>query len=401
MPSVTLTDLALKRLPPKPDGQVETFDRKIAGLGVRVSPGGTKAFFLSYRIAGRSRRLALGRYPALGLAEARDRALEALRQIAQGIDPANVKRVARDSYQSRLFPTVLDDFIESHAKRMTRSWHEAERLLRKEFARPWHKLPIDQITKHTINAVIDEIVKRGAPSAANHAFADIRRFFNWCVERGYLDHAPCAGMKAPCKVASRDRVLTDEELLRIWLAATKIGWPTAPFIQLLILTAQRRSEVARLRWCHLDLEQGLWTQPAEENKSGRIHDVPLPPLAIDILRSLPCLHDALVFPARCKDTPISGHAQRKRRLDALSGIKDWRLHDLRRTAASGMAALGVAPHVIELTLNHQSGTLSEFARIYNRHRYLSERREALELWSRHVEALIREASNSTHKEPRL
>jgi integrase len=315
----------------------------------------------------------------------------------RGIDPANEKKLARDSYQSRLFPTVLDDFIENYAKRKTRSWRETDRILHQEFVAVWRKLPITQITRHTMNSVLDAIVKRGTPSAANHAFAAIRRFFNWCVERGHLDHSPCIGMKAPSKVVSRDRVLKDEELAAIWLAAEKMGWPFGSLVQLLILTGQRRNEISGLCWQHLDLDQGLWTQPAEGNKSARVHVVPLSPLASQIIRSLPRVHDKFVFPARGKDNPISGFSKWKRKLDELSGVRNWTLHDLRRTAATGMAALSVPPHIVELVLNHQSGTLGGIAGIYNRFQYLEERREALELWSKHFEDIIRKAQRSTEK----
>ena len=394
MHSVVLTDFSIKQLKPKPNKQFQRFDKKITGLGLRVSPGGAKAFFLAYRFGGLNRRLSLGRYPTISLSEARQRARDALSQISRGIDPAAEKMRTRDGYKASLFPNVLDDFIENYAKRKTRSWQETDRILRQEFGRVWRKLPINQITKQHINNVLDGIVKRGTPSAANHAFAAIRKFFNWCVERGYLDYSPCTGMKAPSKIASRDRVLKDEELAAVWLAAEKMGWPFGPLVQLLILTGQRRNEVSGLCWDHLDLDQGLWTQPAEGNKSARVHVVPLSPLASQIICSLPRVHDEFVFPARGKDNPISGFSKWKRKLDELSGVRNWTLHDLRRTAATGMAALNVPPHIIELILNHKTGTLGGIAGIYNRHPYLDERKEALGRWSLHLQAIIRKAQRS-------
>jgi integrase len=381
------SDLFLKRLKPNPNRQFQRYDKKTPGLGIRVSPGGTKAFVFCYRVARHSGRLTIGRYPTTTLSEARERAREALGQIARGIDPANAKCGARDNYQSSLFPAVVHEFIQRHAKRKTRSWRETERILR-EFERPWRKLPIDQITKHTINAALDEIVKRGTPSAANAAFSALRKLLSWCVEQDRLDVSPCSGLKAPCKIISRDRVLRDEEVLAIWLAADKMGWPFGPLVQLLILTAQRRNEVSGIRWHHLDLEQKLWTQPAQANKSRRAHFVPLSRIALETIRSLPCVHDELVFPARGKDNALSGYSKWKRKLDRLSGVSDWTLHDLRRTAATGMAALGVPPHIVELVLNHRSGALGGIAGIYNRFQYLEERRDALELWSQHLDGLI-------------
>lgn len=389
MASVIFSDLFLKRLKPNPGGQFQRFDKKTPGLGIRVSPGGTKAFVLCYRIARRNRRLALGRYPTMSLSEARERAREGLGQVARGIDPANEKCLARDTYQSSLFPNVLDAFIESYAKRKTRSWHETEAILRREFEKPWRRLPINQITKQTINAALDDIVKRGTPSAANHAFAAIRRLLNWTVERGYLDHSPCIGMKAPCKVVSRDRVVSNEELAAIWRAAEKMGWPFGSLVQLLILTGQRRSEVGGLCWQHLNLQHRIWAQPAECNKSARPHLVPLSPLAMQVIQPLPRLNDEFVFPARGRNNPLSGYSKWKRKLDDVSGVRAWTLHDLRRTAATGMAAIAIAPHIIEAVLNHRSGVLGGIAGNYNRFEYLDERRDALELWSQHVESIIR------------
>ena len=216
-----LTDMVIRKLSPSPGRQVDVFDKRIRGFGLRISPGGTKSFFTAYRMGRRNHRLTLGRYPTLTLASARQMAQEALSQVARGIDPATDKLRTRDGYESSLFPAVLDDFIKNYAQRKTRSSQETERILRREFGKPWRKLPIDQITKRTVNDVLDGIVKRGAPSAANHAFAAIRRMLNWTVERGYLDHSPCGGVKAPSKVVSRDRVLSDAEIVAIWWAADK------------------------------------------------------------------------------------------------------------------------------------------------------------------------------------
>jgi integrase len=277
---------------------------------------------------------------------------------------------------------------------MTRCSHETERLLRREFAKRWSKLPVDQITKRTVSDVLDGIVRRGAPSAANHAFAAIRRVLNWCVEQGHLPHSPCIGMRAPSRVISRDRVLSDEELTAIWRSAEQMGWPFGRLVHLLILTAQRRDEVSSIRWQDLDQDEGLWTQPAMGNKSGRIHVVPLSRPALGIIRALPRVHDELVFPARGKDNPVSGYSKWKRTLDQKSGVRNWALHDLRRTAATGMAALGVPPHVVERVLNHRTGTLGGIAGIYNRFAYLPEMSQALERWAQHLDGLILQKTKS-------
>ena len=336
--------------------------------------------------------MSFGRYPVVTLAQARCRAREALGHVARGLDPATEKIRVRDGYDKNRFAAVLDEFVENYAKRKTRSWKETERILRSEFADPWRQLLITQVSKQSINSILDVIVRRGTPSAANHAFAAVRRLLNWSVEQGYLDHSPCVGMKAPAKVVSRDRVLSDAELTAVLQGARKIGWPFGRVVLLLILTAQRRDEVSGVRWADLDLEQGLWTQPAAGNKSGRLHVTPLSPLAMETIRSLPCVHAEFVFPARGRDNPLSGYSKWKRQLDQVSGVSDWTLHDLRRTAATGMASLNVPPHIVELILNHTTGTLGGVAGIYNRFQYLAERRQALERWSQHLESLIYEGN---------
>ena len=343
--SLMLTDRLICGLKPRLR-QFEVFDSKVPGLTIRISPQGSKSFSVLYRIGGRNRRLTLGRYPIVTLADARKRARQVLNQVWQGLDPATEKIRQRADYEGSLFPAALDEFVETHAKRKTRGARETERLLRREFGKPWAKLQVQQITRRHINDLLDGIVNRGTPSAANHAFAAIRRLLNWAVERGYLVHSPCQGVKAPSKVGSRHRVLSEAELTRIWLAAELIGYPFGRLVQLLLLTAQRRSEVAGMRWSELDLSKAYWHLPPgnedRKHKSSHPHTIPLGSRIIEILASLPRVHEELVFPARGKDNPVSGYSKWKQKLDNVSGVRAWTLHDLRRTAATQMASLGVA-----------------------------------------------------------
>jgi hypothetical protein len=174
------------------------------------------------------------------------------------------------------------------------------------------------------------------------------------------------------------------ELVSIWRAANEMGWPYGRIVQLLILTGQRRNEVTGMRWSELDLAKGQWTIPAERTKPGRVHELPLVPAAVDLIQRLPKIHDQYVFPAKGKDNSASGFSKWKHELDRIAGLSDWRIHDLRRTVASGMAQLKVAPHIIERVLNHTTGTLGGVAGIYNRFGYLDEMREALQRWSDHL-----------------
>ena len=392
MSQISLTDMALRRISPPPFGSLEVWDGKIPGFGIRVSPKGTKSFILVFRVDGRARRLTIGRYPTLSLAEARSLAKQALSEIAQGNDPAEKKKQSRNTSERDpfAFESFVAEFIEKYARPKNKDWAESHRLLKREFVKHWGKRDIRKINKPDITLIIDGIVTRGSPSAANHALAAIRRLFNWAVERGVIDFSPCQGLKPPGKLKSRERVLSDDELVAIWNAASSEAYPFGIITQLLMLTGQRRGEVIAMRWQDLDLTHSVWSLPGDLNKSGRAHEIPLTPSAVIILRQLPRLHEVLVFPANRKgtDNPVSGIGKAKQRIEKSSDVADWRLHDIRRTVATGMARLKITPHVVEKVLNHSSGTFSGVAGVYNRFGYLPEMREALEAWEAHLTSLL-------------
>jgi integrase len=221
---------------------------------------------------------------------------------------------------------------------------------------------------------------------ANRVLAAVRRFWNWCLEQGKAEASPVASIKAPAKESSRDRVLSEDEIRRIWSACDQMGWPFGLLIQLLLVTGQREDEVAGMRWSDIDLKSGVWTLAREMSKSDRLNQVPLPSLALQILEALPRT-GALVF-STTGSTPVSGFSKAKARCDCLSGVEGWRFHDLRRTVASGMARLKVEPWVVEKVLNHQTGQLSGVAGVYNRWGYLDEKREALEKWAMNLGGLL-------------
>jgi integrase len=191
---------------------------------------------------------------------------------------------------------------------------------------------------------------------------------------------------------ARDRVLSDVEIKAFWAACERSGWPFGPLFKLLLLTGQRREEVGALRWGEFDLDSGTWTIPATRAKNKKLHDVHLSAFALELLAGLPRMGD-LLFASR--GAAPSGYSKAKGRLDCFVGeivggtVEPWVLHDLRRTTASGMARLNIAPHVVDRVLNHVSGTIRGVARIYNRYDYRDERMAALEAWGRHIEALVR------------
>lgn len=389
-----LNDVMIRtaRCPEK--GQKEIWDAQIPGFGVRISQGGTKCFVLMYYAQGRRRRFTLGRYPSLTLAKARAQAHGALEKIASGEDPSAKKSEARRRLTAESFDRLVEEFIEKYAQQRNRGWQETRRILTREFGTRWGSHAVGDITKRDVTAAIDSIVQRGSPGSAMRSFAILRRFFNWCAERGVVDVSPCQGLRTPVAATSRDRVLTDAELRAIWNASETMGYPFGQVVQLLILSAQRKGEVIGAQWNEVDLKAAVWTLAAERTKSKRKHSVPLSSFVVDIVQTLPRIDDALLFPSNGGSGPISGFSKWKERLDAASAVSEWRLHDLRRTAATGMASLGVAPHVIERILNHTTGTLGGVAGVYNRFQYLPEMRDALEGWAEHVRKLASPAEHS-------
>ena len=262
-------------------------------------------------------------------------------------------------------------------------------MLNAVFVPVWKDKPVGAITRADVLAVIDHIQAQGKPSAARHAFSGIRKFFNWCVERGLIEQSPCLTLKSPGRQSARERVLSDDELAEVWRGTEEIGWPFGSIVKLLALTAQRRGEVVRMQWAEIDAKAKLWTIPGSRTKNHRTHAVPLTDTALAIIASLPRFAGSpFVFPARGKpDQAYSGYSKGKRELNAVCTVEDWTLHDLRRTAATGMARAGVPPHVVEKILNHTTGTFGGVAGVYNRFNYQSEMRSALEAWEQHILAL--------------
>ena len=388
MAQVLFTDMMVRKLVPIGRDRFEVWDGRVPGFGLRVAPTGTKTFILVYRHRGRTRRLTLGRYPFLSLADARDKAVMALQAVTRGEDPA-LDAAATDGVTFQ-FDAVLDQFVTRHCRVRNKpaTARETERLLRKHFVAAWSKRDIRDISPSHINAVLDGLVAAGKPSEANHALGAIKTLFAWCVERDLLNVSPGMKVRKPAKHGARSRVLNDDELLAVWRAFVADGYPFGTMGMLLLLTGQRRGEVTQMRWAQIDFAHSTWTIPAELAKNNHAHVLPLVTPAIAVLKAVPRLSDARVFPARSNDAnAISGFTRAKLRFDTVSGVTGWTLHDLRRTVATGLAKLGVAPHVIERILNHVSGTFGGVAGIYNRFQYVEEMRAALEVWAAHIERL--------------
>jgi integrase len=211
--------------------------------------------------------------------------------------------------------------------------------------------------------------------------AAIKKLLNWALNRGMIDVNPIAGLSAPGKKTARERILHELEILRLFEVTKAEGYPFGTIYELLLYTGQRRGEVSGMRWSEIDFDRRVWTIPVTRSKNGSAHEVPLATPVLDILGRIPrFLGSNFVF-TTTGATPISGFGRAKHRVEVAVGASDWWVHDLRRTAASGMARLGVAPHVIEKVLNHKTGQISGVAAVYNRYGYETEKRDAIERWT--------------------
>jgi len=276
---------------------------------------------------------------------------------------------------------LLETFI-SQRLSQNRSAGEISRLLRREIGKPWASRSIHQISKRDVIEIVAAIEQRGAPAAANKTLKSIKTFMSWCVGRAIIEKSPADGIPLPSKETARDRVLTDEELAEVILAARRMGEPYGGIVEFLALTGQRREEVAQMQWEEVDVTQRLWTIPKARAKNKKLHFVQLSDQAFAVLKRQ-TQEGPLVFSV-LGQRPFQDFSNAKRELDRLSGVTGWRIHDLRRTCVSGMARLGIAPHVADKILNHQTGTISGVAAVYQRHDFMAERKEALEQWGAHA-----------------
>ncbi len=393
-----LTQVSIDNIKPGPDRR-EVPDGKESGLYLVIQPTGRMAWALRYRVGGKPRKLTIGAYPAIGLAKARAEAIKAKSTLADGNDPAAIKRASKSAKKGEkrtaddTVEKVIADFIRLYAKPNTRDWRETERLLA-EFEEAWKGRRLADIGKGDIHLVLDAVVARGSPVTANRKFAQLRKMCRWAVSRGIIERSPCDGVDPPSAEKSRDRVLDTDELRFVWRAADDLGFPFGPIVKLLILTGARRSEVGDMEWAEIDLDRATWTIPGSRSKNHRAHTLPLSPQALEIIHALPRFDSKFVFSPG--ETAPSGFSRAKTRLDGLIAklnggetIAPWVLHDIRRSTASGLASLGVNLPVIERCLNHVSGSFAGVVGIYQRHNFADEMRAAMERWGRHVKSITR------------
>lgn len=444
---VMLTDRLLRSL--KPCGASrDVMDALVPGLGVRVLSSGQRSFVLVGRFPSSRNptRRALGEYVPLGdqeakeaenrylrlperdreeltfdqymlqtygattLAGAREKARQWLAMIQRGADPRQVEDRRRLAERRRLensFSAVAEDFIKEKLP-SERKGREAELDIRREFMPRWGKRPITEITAPDVRDVIKAAKDRGAPYQAHNLLVLARRLFSWAIDQQVygLETSPCDRLKPKAiigKKVFRTRILDDDELRALWRATGRLGYPYGPLFRMLVITGQRKSEVAEARWSEIDLAKKLWIIPVERMKADAAHVVPLSDDAIKVLKSLPRFKKGdCLFSTTFGVKPVNGFSKAKERLDkrmlrclkALARVRrsaqapqidPWVIHDIRRTMRTGLSALPVPDLVRELVIAHSKPSLHK---VYDQHAYVDEKRRALDLWALRVRNIV-------------
>lgn len=384
------TDASVRNVKPTEDRQ-EIPDDLLPGMYLIVQPTGRKSWKVRYRAGGKHRRMTLGSYPGMSLAEARRRAREVKQEAQAGRDPAADVKAAKTQTPQNTLAQALDDY----ARRKLKNLKSGE-LVRREldrFARKaWGERQLSSIDRREIQDLIDGIADSGRGPTANRVLAYLKAFLSWCCDRGLLDVNPADRVKKAVKEKARNRRLDNDEIRWFWMACEEEGYPWGQLGQLLLLTGQRLNEIAQLTKGEINGES--IDLPRERTKNARPHTVPLSEMAFDIIEALPVVESAngYLFTTNGQ-TPVQGFNKAHRRLagrmvalaTAERGepveIPHWTFHDLRRTCASEMGGVFVSQEVIEKVLNHASGKFGGVAGVYNHHEYTLEMRDALENWA--------------------
>jgi len=390
MPTMKMTARSVESIKSPSRGQVDYWDADNPGLGLRVSAGGRRAWVLMYRHGGVKRRLTLGTYPALGLADAREKAGLAKHDVEfKGEDPAAGKKAAR---KAETIKELVEQFLE-FMRRERRSADKYERLLNKDVVPRFGLRKANAVTRRDIIGMLDQIVARGSPISANRTFAVTRSMFNWGIGKDILQENPCDKVKVPAGENRRDKVLSDDEIRSMWNALDQETARNAALYKIRLLTAQRGREVLAMRWDQIAGD--WWTIPAEVAKNGLSHRVPLTQAVLDILEGIrPEIKDGAsevqkakaewVFPNARRAGPREYTSKLHATVVNNSGV-DFVPHDLRRTAASLMTGMGGSRLTVSKLLNHVETSITA---VYDRHSYDQEKRHALDVWASRLEQIL-------------
>lgn len=401
-----LTDRAIANL--KVTGErYEVWDDNLRAFGVRVGKTGTKSYVFLYHHEGRPRRLTLGRYPGLGLADAHVKLAEARKALDQGIDPGTIAVAEhRELRESSTVAELAADYIERDAKRNKASWREDRRIIDKDVLPRWKQRKAASITRRDVASLLNEIVDRGAGVQANRTYTVIRRMFRYGRNQGHVEANPCVDIDRPTVETPRDVILTTDEICSFWkgLRGADMTEGMRLILRLVLVTAQRKGEVANIEKADIDLDNAVWTIPAHKAKNRRTHLVPLNDLAVDLMRQAwersGASHWLFPSPRGGGSKPVTGpavdHAMRNNRviLGLVNVGQDGRElpsertptpHDLRRTAASQMTGSGIPRLHVDKLLNHIDASVGA---TYDRHDYSSEKRRAVDVWQARLEEIV-------------
>jgi integrase len=352
------------------------WDDVLPNFGLRCRPSGVRRWIVQYEIAGRQRKITIADPAIIGPDEARRLARIELAKKALGRDPA-LERAEERAAAKLTFGSVAERYLADRKGKIRPASMKAFNRYLLRWWKPLHHLPLHKITRRDVAAHL-----AGPPVAAGCARKALSALYSRAIKHGYCDLNPVIGTAVPDEhIPSRDRVLTDQELVAVWLACGDDGLST--IVKLLILTAARRREIGGMMWGELDAERGVWTLAAERSKNGRAHALPLPEAAWAIITAVPRWQDAAFVFGRRRE--FTSWAFQKQALDRRAGIAPWRLHDIRRTAATGMNEIGIAPHIVDEILGHARPGI---AGVYNKALYQKEMAVALERWAQHVANLI-------------
>jgi integrase len=405
-----LTPKGIEALEANPDKRLEIPDPGLSGLYLVVQPTGAKSWAVRYRFAGKPAKLTLGRWPVMTLAAARKAAGDAIEAVEHGNNPAAEKKATKAatleahlSERDRI-KTLVGQFDKRHLSGL-KSGAQARQFLDRFVVKAWGDRDVQTITRRDVIELLEKIVDSGRGTTANRVKAHLSAFLNWCVARDIIAVSPATGVKPPVKEASRERVLTDDEVRLFWRACDKLGEPWGPLGKMLLLTGQRLNEVAQMT--DAEVQGAVWHLSSDRTKNARAHDVPLSGAALAVLGDkVRVKGDAGYIFTTTGAAPVQGFFKARehiaKAMEELASegrpeavaVPYWTFHDLRRTAATGMARLGIQVRVTEAVLNHVSGTAGGIVAVYQRHDFADEKRVALEAWGRFVTDLVEGKSDN-------
>ena len=379
---IKFTDIWINKLSVPSTGQKHYGDAACSGLSLRHTKNDVKSFSFTYKVYGQMNRITLGRYPDIGLKQARAKADEYRRIVASGEDPRR-QHTNKKEAEKLTVTNMIDIFIDKYAKQKNSSWQQAQSNLRLYLAPNLGRYPISKVKRSDIHAILDDLIKQGKGTAANRALAHMRKFFGWLVEHDYLENSPADHIKQKYEERPRSRVLSDDELKAIWTSSAKLNPSYRDWVRLLLLCGQRATETARIR--RAQIQDGCWHLEGSDTKNKSATTIPLSNQAQQIVDELLTRDGNFLLPARGNgDKPINGFSKIKQKMDELSGVSDWRWHDLRAAVATNLAKLGYDRAMIKRILNHKDTSVTA---IYERYYYLKEKRAALQCWADELERI--------------